>query len=84
MCIRDRPDSIQAGINTIKEYEVYMHPESSNLHNEAALYCWKQGTDKPIDEHNHAIDAIRYALSKPKQGVYAYTSGRHRNNSEQM
>lgn len=78
------PDSIQAGINNLKQYEVYMHPDSSNLHNEAALYCWKPGTDKPIDEHNHAIDAVRYALSKPKQGVYAFANGRNRNNFEQL
>jgi len=78
------PDSIQAGINTLKEYEVYMHPDSSDLHDEAFLYSWKQGTDKPIDDHNHAIDAIRYALSKPKQGVYSFANGRKRNNFEEL
>jgi phage terminase large subunit len=66
------PDSIQSGINTIKQYEVYMHPDSSNLHMEADLYCWKAGTDKPIDDNNHLMDAIRYGLSKPKSGGYAF------------
>jgi len=66
------PDSIQSGINKIKQYEVYMNPESSNLHAEADLYCWKEGTDKPIDQHNHLIDALRYALSKNKGGQYAF------------
>lgn len=67
------PDSIQAGINLMKQYEVYMHPESSNLHDEYNLYCWKTGTDKPIDSSNHLMDAIRYGLSKPKSGGYAFT-----------
>lgn len=68
------PDSIQAGINRIKQFEVYMHPESSNLHDEYNLYCWKQGTDKPIDAHNHLIDAFRYGLSKPQGGQYTFAS----------
>ena len=73
------PDSIQAGINRIKQHQVYMHPESSNLHAESDLYCWKEGTDKPIDNHNHLLDALRYALSKPKNGVYAFASGKKDN-----
>jgi len=70
------PDSIQAGINTIKQYEVYMHPESSNLHQECDLYSWKEGTDKPIDQHNHLMDAIRYGLSKGKGGNYVFKTNR--------
>lgn len=66
------PDSIQSGISNIKQYEVYMHPESTNLHMESDLYCWKEGTDKPIDNYNHLMDAFRYALSKPKGGTYAF------------
>jgi phage terminase large subunit len=68
------PDSIQAGINLIKQHRVFMHPESSNLHDEYNLYCWKPNTDKPIDQHNHLMDAIRYGLSKPKSGGYAFAS----------
>jgi phage terminase large subunit len=70
------PDSIQSGINTIKQYEVYMHPDSSNLHMEADLYCWKAGTDKPMDENNHLMDAIRYGLSKPNSGGYAFKTAK--------
>ena len=73
------PDSIQAGINRIKQYQVFMHPDSSNLHMEADLYCWKEGTDRPIDNWNHLMDSIRYGLSKPKQGVYAFASGKGSN-----
>jgi phage terminase large subunit len=66
------PDSIRAGINNIKQHEVYIHPDSSNLLDEYNLYCWKPGTDHPIDNYNHAMDAIRYALSKSQSGQYAF------------
>jgi phage terminase large subunit len=67
------PDSIQSGISKIKQFEVYVDQDSENLLNEYALYCWKAGSDKPIDSHNHAIDAVRYALSKENIGQYAFT-----------
>lgn len=70
------PDSIRKGIDQIKSLEVYVHPNSKNLLDEYSQYSWKQGTEKPIDMYNHAIDAIRYALSAEKRGVYAFKSGR--------
>jgi hypothetical protein len=57
-----------------------MHPDSSGLHDEYNLYCWKNGTDKPEDKHNHLIDAFRYALSKPKNGTYAFKSNGTKDN----
>ena len=66
------PDSIQNGIDRIKQFEVYVDPSSKNLLDEYAQYCWKANTDKPIDDHNHAIDAIRYALSKEANAVYGF------------
>lgn len=68
------PDSVQSGIDKIKQYTIFMHPDSKNLHMEADLYCWKAGTDKPEDKNNHLMDAIRYALSKPKGGVYSFAT----------
>jgi len=70
------PDSIQSGINNLKQYEVFMDPTSKNLHMEADLYCWKSGTDRPIDENNHLMDAIRYGLSKPKGGQYTFVKAK--------
>ena len=40
-----------------------------NLLAEAGLYCWGEGAadkkaEAPIDEHNHAISALRYLLSR--------------------
>ena len=65
-------DSIRTGIDKIKQYEVFVHPDSKDILDEYAQYCWKPGTDKPIDEHNHALDAIRYALSLDKQANYGF------------
>lgn len=65
-------DSIRNGIDKIKQYEVYVDPSSTNILDEYAQYCWKSGSDKPIDEYNHALDAIRYALSLDKTANYGF------------
>ena len=62
------PDSIRAGISKIKGFEVHVHPDSKNLIEEYQFYSYKQGTDKPIDDHNHLLDALRYAMSKHRSG----------------
>jgi phage terminase large subunit len=66
------PDSIRIGIDKIKQFEVFIDPASDDIRKEYELYCWREGTDKPIDSNNHAIDAIRYALSKEKSGNYGF------------
>lgn len=66
------PDSVRAGINKIKEYQVYMDVDSVNLHREYELYRWKDLSGKPLDQDNHLMDALRYALSsKAGDGKYA-------------
>ena len=62
------PDSIRAGINKVREFEVHCNPASVNLIEEYQFYAYKSGTDKPIDDHNHLMDALRYALSKHRSG----------------
>jgi len=58
------PDSIRKGIDTIKSHQVYVDPESSNLIDEYNLYSWSKDSQKPEDDNNHLMDAIRYALSQ--------------------
>lgn len=66
------PDSIQSGIAKIKSFSTFMHPDSTHLHEEVDLYSWNKETDRPLDKWNHALDAIRYALSLTKaSGKYA-------------
>ena len=72
-------DSIVYGINLINQNEVYITSRSKNLINELRNYIWlkdKEGNkmNKPIDAYNHAIDAMRYALTSqladPHKGEY--------------
>ena len=63
-------DSIRAGIDRIKQYNIHITKRSTNLIKEFRNYTWvtdKEGkpTNKPIDGFNHGIDAIRYALTLP-------------------
>jgi len=61
-------DSIVYGLNLINQNKVYVTSRSKNLINELRNYIWmtdKQGNklNKPIDAYNHAIDAMRYAIT---------------------
>lgn len=56
------PDSIRAGIDKLRTFEVHVHPQSSNLIEEYYQYAWRSNTDKPIDAYNHLLDALRYAV----------------------
>jgi len=56
-------DSVRAGIQKLRGFQVHVNPESVNLINEYYNYAYRTGTDQPIDAYNHLIDAFRYALS---------------------
>jgi phage terminase large subunit len=58
------PDSVRKGIDTIKSHQVHVDPESVNLLDEYNLYSWDKTGQRPEDQNNHLIDAIRYALSQ--------------------
>lgn len=58
-------DSIMFGISMMHEQEYLVTSNSVNVINEFRYYCWdtdRNGNklNKPIDNFNHAIDAIRY------------------------
>ena len=62
-------DSIQNGIQFIQDYEIIIHPRCVNFLTEISNYTWqidKQGkkTNIPVDEGNHLMDAMRYAIEK--------------------
>ncbi len=61
-------DSILYGIQRMNEYTINVHSTSNNLIEEFSSYIWAKdrsgvSTNKPIDDFNHGIDAIRYALT---------------------
>lgn len=59
-------DSINWGISVIQEYELLITKRSLNLIDELQNYIWLKDKwtgmklNKPIDDYNHAIDAMRY------------------------
>jgi hypothetical protein len=59
-------DSVNAGISKLREYEVYYTRRSKNIKKEVDNYQWLtvggKPINKPIDDFNHALDAIRYAI----------------------
>lgn len=61
-----KPNSILAGINKIKGFNIIVCGDSKNLIDELNNYAWvDRGTKSvPIDDHNHLIDPIRYALTR--------------------
>jgi len=70
-------DSINFGISILQEQKILVTSESVNLIKELRNYIWdkdKNGAklNKPIDDWNHGIDAIRYfammALKKKSEG----------------
>lgn len=57
--------SIIAGIEKMKEYEIYVTKRSYNLQNELRNYIWAKDKDgryinEPEDHDNHLTDAARY------------------------
>ncbi len=67
--------SVTHGITILQDYDLVISPDSQELIKELNNYCWlERKSNTPIDDHNHALDAIRYAvtyqLEKPNRGKY--------------
>jgi len=70
---RKGPDSIRHGIQTLQGYQMFVHPRCSNTIMELSNYIWdtdKEGkaTNKPIDDYNHLMDALRYGAEEVTRG----------------
>ncbi len=65
---RKGKDSINNGIDFIQDYKIFIHPRCVNFITEISNYTWDtdsktgQKINKPIDDFNHLMDAMRYAL----------------------
>lgn len=76
---RKGPDSISFGIQKLQDYTIYIHPRCENALVEFNNYIWDskngQPLNKPIDDFNHLLDALRYATeSMEKQGLKTFRS----------
>lgn len=60
-------DSILNGIQYIQQFKIFVHPKCTNTIIELSNYVWDkdksgQMVNKPIDDYNHLLDALRYAV----------------------
>jgi len=58
---------VKAGIDKVMTYNIHVTKRSLNIINELDLYVWKldrndEPLDEPLKEHDHALDAVRYAV----------------------
>jgi phage terminase large subunit len=64
-------DSILNGIQLIQDYKLIVHPKCENTLLELSNYIWdtKDGAmiNKPIDDYNHLLDALRYGMERIKR-----------------
>ena len=67
--------SITYGISLLQDYDIIVSPDSTNLIKELNNYRWlEKKSNTPVDNWNHLIDAVRYAvgfqLQNPNRGKY--------------
>ena len=66
-CIKGK-GSIKAGIQQVKQFNLFVTKRSTNILDEADNYTYVKDnltdtyTNEPIDDYNHAWDAIRYGV----------------------
>lgn len=64
---RKGKDSINNGIDYIQDFKIIIHPKCVNFITEISNYTWDKDKfdnklNKPIDDFNHLMDAMRYAM----------------------
>ncbi len=65
-------DSVVNGIAAISEYKIIVNPRCKNTLKELNSYVWdSKERNKPIDNNNHLMDALRYAFFDVKQFAHS-------------
>lgn len=67
-------DSVNSGIQFLQQFKIFIHPSCTNAINEFSNYVWARDKDgrmlnKPADEFNHLIDALRYSVEPIRKRV---------------
>lgn len=76
---RKGKDSINNGIQYIQDYTIIIHPRCVNFLTEISNYTWAEDRlgnriNAPIDDFNHLMDAMRYALEDVLSGpAFSFT-----------
>ncbi len=70
---RKGKDSVNNGIDYIQGFKIIVHPLCVNFLTEISNYTWDKDKfgktiNKPIDDFNHLMDAMRYALESLSKG----------------
>ena len=66
-------DSVNNGIDFIQDYHIVIHPRCASFLTEISNYTWDadragRRLNAPIDDFNHLMDAMRYALEEFGRG----------------
>lgn len=78
--------SVEEGVQVLQDYEIICHTRCAKTSEEFGLYVFakdkKTGKllNKPEDEFNHAMDAIRYATCKLKRRSFTFVDEHRRRN----
>ena len=77
---RKGKDSVNNGIDFLQDYHIIVHPRCVNFLKEISNYTWDTDTktgkrlNKPIDDFNHLMDAMRYAMEDFSMGsAFSFT-----------
>ena len=70
---RKGKDSVMNGIDFLQDFEIIIHPRCVNFITEISTYTWDKDKfgkqiNKPIDDFNHLMDAMRYAVEEHISG----------------
>jgi len=81
------PDSVRQGIDWLSSKRLHITRNSLSIQAELENYCWKENREgkampEPIDDYNHAIDAVRYAV-EPWKAAKSVFIGRARGSSRE-
>ena len=65
-------DSVIHGIQYLQQFTIFVHPKCINAINELSNYVWDknkhgEAINKPIDDYNHFLDALRYSVERTRK-----------------
>ena len=72
------PGSVKAGIQTLQDYKIFVHPKCVNTIVELSNYIWAPDKDTgkpttdPADDYNHLMDAMRYATEELNRRTFSF------------
>ena len=70
--------TIESGIQKLQDYKIIIHPRCENAAFEIENYVWAEDiktgemVNKPIDDFNHLMDALRYATDDISKATFRW------------